>query len=47
MAVVRATGVDAGADLNKIVAWQVDMTAEEMVVIEERGGLKHGQMPWP
>jgi hypothetical protein len=25
----------------------VEMTEDEMIVIEERGGLKNGQMPWP
>lgn len=31
----------------KMVLWRVEMSPEEMVVIEERGGLKNGQMPWP
>lgn len=33
--------------LDKIVLWRVEMSEEEMIVIEERGGLKSGQMPWP
>jgi hypothetical protein len=35
------------AKLDQITLWQVEMTEDEMVVIEERGGLKKGQMPWP
>lgn len=31
----------------RLVLWRVEMSEEEMVVIEERGGLKNGQMPWP
>lgn len=33
--------------LDKVVLWKVEMSEQEMVVIEERGGLKGGQMPWP
>ncbi|KAK4684098.1 hypothetical protein P7C73_g6106, partial [Tremellales sp. Uapishka_1] len=33
--------------LDQVVLWQVEMSGEEMVVIEERGGLRKGQMPWP
>lgn len=33
--------------LEKVVLWKVDMSENEMIVIEERGGLKSGQMPWP
>jgi hypothetical protein len=46
-AVLRSASVDVSVDSDKVIAWQVDMSPEEMVVIEERGGLKHGQMPWP
>jgi hypothetical protein len=38
----RATG-----SLERIKLWRVEMSEEEMVVIEERGGLRGGQMPWP
>lgn len=31
----------------RLVIWRVEMSEEEMIVIEERGGLKNGQMPWP
>lgn len=34
-------------DSERMVLWRVEMSEEEMVVIEERGGLKNGQMPWP
>jgi hypothetical protein len=30
-----------------LVLWRVEMMEDEMIVIEERGGLKNGQMPWP
>jgi hypothetical protein len=33
--------------LERIKLWRVEMSEEEMVVIEERGGLRGGQMPWP
>jgi hypothetical protein len=32
---------------DSLVLWRVEMTEDEMIVIEERGGLKNGQMPWP
>ena len=32
---------------DSLVLWRVEMSADEMIVIEERGGLKNGQMPWP
>lgn len=35
------------AKLEKVVLWKVEMSENEMIVIEERGGLKCGQMPWP
>jgi hypothetical protein len=35
------------ASLEKIKLWRVEMSEEEMVVIEEREGLRGGQMPWP
>ena len=35
------------ARLEKVVLWKVEMSESEMIVIEERGGLKSGQMPWP
>lgn len=45
---LAADGRDvASARLDKVVLWKVDMSESEMVVIEERGGLKGGQMPWP
>lgn len=31
----------------RLIIWRVEMSEDEMVVIEERGGLKNGQMPWP
>jgi hypothetical protein len=31
----------------QLVLWRVEMSEDEMIVIEERGGLKNGQMPWP
>jgi len=34
-------------DSDNLVLWRVEMTEDEMIVIEERGGLKNGQMPWP
>jgi len=34
-------------DSENLVLWRVEMTEDEMIVIEERGGLKNGQMPWP
>lgn len=37
----------AEVELSKVVLWRVEMSEEEMIVIEERGGLKCGQMPWP
>lgn len=37
----------AEVDLSRVILWRVEMSEEEMIVIEERGGLKCGQMPWP
>lgn len=34
-------------DSERLIIWRVEMSEDEMVVIEERGGLKNGQMPWP
>lgn len=45
-AVLRADGRLA-EQLDKVVLWRVEMSEEELVVIEERGGLKGGRMPWP
>ncbi len=33
--------------LDKFVLWRVEMSEEELIVIEERGGLRVGRMPWP
>ena len=35
------------ARLERMIMWKVEMSENEMVVIQERGGLKNGQMPWP
>jgi len=32
---------------DSLVLWRVEMSEDEMIVIEERGGLRNGQMPWP
>jgi hypothetical protein len=45
-ALLRADG-RAVDKLDKVILWRVEMSEEEMVVIEQRGGLKSGQMPWP
>jgi hypothetical protein len=34
-------------DSEQLILWRVEMSEEEMIVIEERGGLKNGKMPWP
>lgn len=46
IAVLEADGRLAGFH-EHIVVWQVEMSEEEIVVIEERGGLLGGRMPWP
>ncbi|EIW69928.1 hypothetical protein TREMEDRAFT_61700 [Tremella mesenterica DSM 1558] len=46
--VLLADGRPALPELaEQIILWRVDMSEEEMIVIEDRGGLKDGQMPWP
>lgn len=45
-AVLEADGRLAGFH-EHLVLWQVEMSEEEIVVIEERGGLRGGRMPWP
>ncbi|KAL7422828.1 hypothetical protein Q5752_002124 [Cryptotrichosporon argae] len=47
-ATATATAPVAGAArLDRVVLWRVEMSADEMLVIEDRGGLRRGKMPWP
>lgn len=46
MAALEADGRPSGF-FDKVTAWRVDMSHHEIVVIQERGGLKAGRMPWP
>lgn len=44
---ILAADLRSVEESDSLVLWRVEMTEDEMIVIEERGGLKNGQMPWP